>query len=57
MDEVLAKLSHVFEVESNQKLKTLTSALEPMIMIILGVGVAFLVISIILPIYNLTTAI
>lgn len=55
MDEVLAKLSHVFEVESEQKVKVITSAVEPIILIILGVGVAFLVISIILPIYNLTT--
>lgn len=55
MDEVLAKISHVFEVESDQKVKALTSAVEPLVLILLGVGVAFLVISIILPIYNLTT--
>ena len=57
MDEVLEKLSHVFEVESEQKVKSLTAAIEPIILIVLGVGVAFLVIAIILPIYNLTTAI
>lgn len=55
MDEVLTKVSRVFEVESDQKVKALTSAIEPIILIILGVGVAFLVVSIILPIYNLTT--
>jgi type II secretory pathway component PulF len=55
MDEVLNRVSHVFEVESDQKLKAVTAAVEPMILIVLGVGVAFLVISIILPIYNLTT--
>jgi Type II secretory pathway, component PulF len=55
MDEVLAKVSHVFEVESDQKVKSLTAAIEPIILIVLGIGVAFLVISIILPIYNLTT--
>lgn len=55
IDEVLGKVSHVFEVESNQKLKALTAAVEPVILIVLGVGVAFLVISIVLPIYNLTT--
>lgn len=57
MDEVLAKVSHVFEVESNQKVKALTSAIEPVILIFLGIGVAFLVISIIMPIYNLTNQI
>jgi len=55
MDEVLRKVSHVFEVESEQKVKALTAAIEPAILIVLGIGVAFLVISILLPIYNLTT--
>lgn len=55
MDEVLEKVSHIFEVESEQKIKALTSAVEPIILLFLGVGVAFLAISVILPIYNLTT--
>ena len=54
MDEVLKKLSHVFETESDQKVKALTSAIEPIVMVILGIGVGFLVIAAILPIYNLT---
>jgi type IV pilus assembly protein PilC len=55
MDEVLSKVSHIFEVESDQKVKTLTSAVEPLVMVLLGLGVGFLVIAIILPIYNLTS--
>lgn len=55
VDEVLQKVSHVFEVESEQKVKALTTAIEPLILIILGIGVAFLIISVIMPIYNLTT--
>lgn len=55
MDDVLSKVSHIFEVESDQKVKALTSAIEPVIMIFLGIGVGFLVVAIILPIYNLTT--
>jgi len=55
MSEVLAKVSHIFEVESDQKVKALTSAIEPIVMVILGVGVGFLVIAVILPIYNLTS--
>lgn len=57
MDEVLDKVSKVFEIESEQKVKALTASIEPLIMIVLGVGVGFLVISIILPIYNLTAQI
>jgi len=55
MDEVLRKVSHVFEVESDQRVKTLTASIEPIVMIFLGIGVGFLVIAVILPIYNLTT--
>lgn len=55
MEEVLSKVSHVFETESDQKVKTLTASVEPIVMVILGLGVGFLVISIILPIYNLTS--
>jgi len=55
MDEVLSKISHVFEMESDQKVKTLTAAVEPLVMVVLGIGVGFLVIAIILPIYNLTS--
>lgn len=55
MDEVLTKVSHIFEVESDEKVKGLTAAIEPMVMILLGLGVGFLVIAVILPIYNLTS--
>lgn len=55
MEEVLSKVSHVFEIESDQKVKALTAAIEPIVMVILGLGVGFLVIAIILPIYNLTS--
>jgi type IV pilus assembly protein PilC len=55
MEEVLQKVSHVFEVEADQKVKALTAAIEPLVMVVLGLGVGFLVIAIILPIYNLTS--
>lgn len=54
--EVLLKLAHFFEIETEQKIKNLTVAMEPIIMIILGVGVGFLILSIILPIYKLTSS-
>lgn len=54
IDEALFKISSYFEQEGDRAVKGLTTALEPIIMIILGVGVGFLVMSIIVPIYNLT---
>jgi len=55
LDEVLGKVSSYFEQEADTAVKGLTTAIEPIIMIILGVGVGFLMISIIMPIYNLTS--
>ncbi|MBP9820423.1 type II secretion system F family protein [Candidatus Woesebacteria bacterium] len=55
LDDVLMKLSKYFEQESEQAVKNLTTAMEPLIMIVLGVGVGVMVIAIIMPIYNLTS--
>ena len=55
LDEVLQRVSNYFQQESENAVKGLTSAMEPIIMIILGIGVAFLMISVIMPIYNLTS--
>lgn len=57
IDENLMKASEYFEEEVNQSIKTLTTAMEPFIMLVLGVGVGFLVFSVISPIYNLLSAI
>ena len=56
MEEILSKLSRIFEIESDEKVKGLTSAIEPIVMVILGLGVGFLVIAVILPIYSLSSA-
>ena len=55
MDEVLGRLSIYFEGESENLIRNLTTALEPIILVILGLGVGILVLSVILPIYNLTS--
>ena len=55
LDEVLKKLAEYFEMESSQAVKNLTAAMEPMIMIVLGIGVGFMVVAIIMPIYSLTS--
>ncbi len=57
VDESLAKASEYFEREVDQTVKTLTTAMEPFIMVILGVAVAFLIISVITPIYSLISSI
>lgn len=54
IDTILANLSDYFGREAERAVANLMAAFEPVIMVILGVVVAFLVIAIILPIYNLT---
>lgn len=55
LDESLTKSSEYFEREVNQTVKTLTTALEPILMGVLGIGVGFLIWAIITPIYTLTS--
>lgn len=56
LDDTLLKLSSYFESESEHLVKGLTTAIEPIIMVFLGIGVAFIVMSVISPIYNLTSS-
>jgi len=56
LDTVLLKVSDYFSAEAEQSVKSLTSAIEPIIMILLGLGVAFLVVAVLMPIYNLTAS-
>lgn len=56
LDETLFKISQYFEMESELAVKAATSLIEPVILVFLGVGVGFLVMSVITPIYNLTSS-
>ncbi len=53
LDEILGKLAHFYDKEVDSTLSTLTTLLEPIIMILLGFAVAVMVAGILLPIYNL----
>jgi len=56
LDDTLMKLSKYFEMESEIAVKAMTTLIEPAILLVLGFGVGFLVMSVITPIYNLTTS-
>ncbi|MBI4974035.1 type II secretion system F family protein [Candidatus Roizmanbacteria bacterium] len=56
LDDTLMRISRYFEAESEIAVKSLTTLIEPLILVVLGIGVGFLVISVITPIYNLTSA-
>jgi type II secretory pathway component PulF len=55
LDESLEKVSTFFKGEAETAVKGLTTALGPIIMIVLGLGVMFLVVAVLMPIYNLTS--
>lgn len=52
LDDILAKLAAFYEKEVDAKISTLSTLMEPIIMVILGIGVGVLVAGILLPIYN-----
>lgn len=56
LDEQLLRVSEYFEREVDQTVKNLTTIIDPLLIIILGVGVGFLLISIITPIYGLLSS-
>ena len=57
LDESLTRVAEYFEREVEQAVKTLTTAMEPAIMVVLGLGVGFLILAVITPIYKVISAI
>jgi type IV pilus assembly protein PilC len=56
LQEILDKLAGFYEKEVDGVLKILTTLIEPIVMLLLGVAVAIMVAGILLPIYNLASA-
>ncbi len=57
LDEILSKLGAFYAQEVDTSLSTLTSLIEPIIIIVLGLGAFIMVSGILVPIYNATTSI
>jgi len=56
LDDTLMRISTYFEMESEMAVKAMTTLIEPAILVFLGFGVGFLVLSVLTPIYNLTSS-
>lgn len=56
LDDTLIRLSRYFQMETELAVKAATTLIEPAILIVLGIGVGFLVLSVLTPIYNLTSS-
>lgn len=57
LDETMGKISDYFEIESEMAIKTMTTLIEPTVLVVLGVSIGFLIFSVITPIYSLTNSI
>ena len=53
LDEVLNKLAGYYEEQSSDKIKGISALFEPILIVIIGIGVAFIVFSILMPIYQI----
>ncbi|MDI6871882.1 MAG: type II secretion system F family protein [Bacillota bacterium] len=56
VDSMLSHVAGFFEQEAENRVKGLTTALEPAIMLVVGVIVAFIVASVMLPMFEMATA-
>ncbi len=55
LDDVLAEMASFYEEDVDQTMKNLPSIIEPVLILVLGVGVALMAIAIIMPMYKLTS--
>jgi type IV pilus assembly protein PilC len=55
MGVVMEKMAEFYERETENLIKGIASLIEPLLIVIIGLGVGFLVYSIIFPIYNIAS--
>ena len=53
LDLIFAKIASYYEESTSQAIKTISTLVEPVVLVIMGLGVAFLVFAILVPIYNI----
>jgi type IV pilus assembly protein PilC len=57
LEEVLEHLAKFYEREVDSTLKNLSTLFEPLLLLFMGIAVAFVAVSIIMPLYSMTSAI
>lgn len=57
IDDNLERVSEYFQRELNNQVKALTSGIEPILIVVLGVTIGFLILSVMMPIFNLMQSI
>lgn len=54
LDGVMGRVADYYEEETSERIKVISSLIEPAVLLIIGFGVAFLVFAILVPVYNLS---
>jgi general secretion pathway protein F len=57
LEEMLSRAAEVYEDEVESHVASLTSLIEPVIILVMGLVVGFLVLAILLPIFDMTSGI
>lgn len=57
LERMLSKIAETYNNQVDQQVSTITSLIEPIMMVVLMVGIGFIVMSVMLPIFNMNQAI
>ncbi|MDT7042342.1 type II secretion system F family protein [Candidatus Nitronereus thalassa] len=57
LDSTLEKVADLYEQEVNRDIVSLTALIEPLIIVVLGIGIGFIVMAMYLPIFNMASVI
>lgn len=55
LDTTLEKVADLYEQEVNRDIVSLTALIEPLIIVVLGIGIGFIVVAMYLPIFNMAS--
>ena len=57
LDVTLEKVADLYEQEVNRDILSLTALIEPLIIVVLGLGIGFIVVAMYLPIFNMASVV
>ena len=53
IDEMLAKAAQVYEDELEEQIRTISTMIEPVLMVVMAIMVGFIIVAVLFPIYSI----